>query len=795
MAMAPGADRTSVADVEQRGRPHAEGARARTWSRPWLLVSVSLSLLWLLTAGTLALRTQANQSVGADWSLQTEHVRYQLERILQLLADAHTGAQGDAQLRAVLSDMQAEESRLLPLRRAAQAHDQRNALLLLWCSDALGVLLILLAMHFTRRDDARVRRAQGQLATTLRSIADGVIATDADGAVRFMNPVAERLTGWTETGAHGQPLTDVVRIIDEDTGNAIESPARQALAPGGSVQLPAHAILLARDGSARPIADSGAPVIDERGRVQGMVLVFRDVSAERAVKRGLQLREAELQIINDHVRFPIAHLDPQHRYLFVNRAYAERLGRTPDECEGRHVREIAGDAAYDAVRPYIEEALAGHTVEFEVEIPYAGELGSRWMRCIYAPVRDETGAIHSFVAAVTDITDRKQAEKQLQQLFVAVDTEKDRLSLVLNSINDEVWFADPQGRFTLANPAALREFGLTSVQGLGIAGVVEGLLILRPDGSPRPTAQAPPLRALTGEIVLREEEIVRTPRTGTLRHREVSAAPVRDRSGQIIGAVAVVRDITEHKRAETALREADRRKDEFLATLSHELRNPLAPIRTAAQILATPAASPQQYQWAQTVIQRQVTHMSLLLDDLLEVTRITQGKLELKRQQVLLSSVIDAAVETARPVIDGKRHRLNVTLPTTPIWLDADPLRLSQMLSNLLVNAAKYTDPEGHIQVTVASADGRLDIMVRDNGIGLSRESMGRIFDMFSQVSGKSANSEGGLGIGLALVKGLAELHGGSIEVASEGLGRGSQFTIHLPLLPPPGAAGDGARS
>jgi PAS domain S-box-containing protein len=721
----------------------ASSGDALSWSRRLVLL-MAASMLLLVGVSAVALRTQFSQRVGAGWVLHTEQVRYQLVHILQLVVDAHSGAQSYAlvgaepaaaasreaasalapevaslqklvadnpqqqllagrlaalahelsvsdetllqaahegkaahvhalvadeatqqlmqQLRAVLSAMQSEETRLLQLRRAAADRAQRTTLLALWLSGGLGVLLMIVVVYFTRREAAKVRRT------------------------------------------------------------------------------------------------------------------------DQAARRLLQVRDAELQIINDHVRFPIAHCDPRHHYVFVNRAYAERLGLTPEQCAGKHIRDVAGESAYQAVRPHMESALAGRVADFELEIPYAGALGSRWMRCIYAPVRGESGEVHSFVAAVIDITDKKRDEKELQRLFTAVDAERDRLSLVLDSINDEVWFADAHGRFTLANPAALREFNVPGVEGLDIFRIAGSLVVLRADGSPRPPEEAPPLRALAGESVLREEEIVRTPRTGMLRHREISAVPVRDRTGGILGAVAVVRDITDRKRAEAALREADRRKDEFLATLSHELRNPLAPIRTAVQILAAPQLSPEQFKWALAVIQRQVQHMALLLDDLLDVARITQGKLELRKRRVTLGSVIDSSVETARPFIDQKQHRLSVALPAESISVEADPLRLSQMLSNLLVNAAKYTDAGGHIQLIASRHEDRLELTVKDNGIGLSQESMGRIFDMFSQVDGVSANADGGLGIGLALVKGLTELHGGTIEARSEGLRLGSQFIIRLPL-------------
>jgi nitrogen-specific signal transduction histidine kinase len=233
---------------------------------------------------------------------------------------------------------------------------------------------------------------------------------------------------------------------------------------------------------------------------------------------------------------------------------------------------------------------------------------------------------------------------------------------------------------------------------------------------------------------------------------------------------------------EAALRESDARKDRFLATLSHELRNPLAPIRNAAQILGSPALPPDRLRWAQAVIQRQVKHMSWLLDDLLDVARITQGKLELKKSRVSLTSIVDAAVEAARPLLDEKRHHLIVDLPPEVLTLEADPLRLAQVFSNLLNNAAKYTDSGGRIELSARVVMNTVSMSVKDNGIGIPPESLDRIFDMFAQIDSQSSRTDGGLGIGLSLVKGLVELHGGTTEVASAGPGRGSEFTVTFPL-------------
>jgi PAS domain S-box-containing protein len=239
-------------------------------------------------------------------------------------------------------------------------------------------------------------------------------------------------------------------------------------------------------------------------------------------------------------------------------------------------------------------------------------------------------------------------------------------------------------------------------------------------------------------------------------------------------------DITQRKLAERDLIEADRRKDEFLATLAHELRNPLAPIRQAALIARNENASDAQKRWSNNVIERQVQHMSLLLDDLLDVSRITHGTLQLRKQQTDLQSIVGAAVETARPLIDERRHQLVIEVPES-LQVNGDPLRLAQVLSNLLTNAAKYTNPQGTIRVTCSQQDEELAIVVEDSGIGIATEDLPKVFGMFAQVRSAQDHAAGGLGIGLALAKGIVELHGGRIEAASGGVGHGSRFTVRLP--------------
>jgi PAS domain S-box-containing protein len=239
------------------------------------------------------------------------------------------------------------------------------------------------------------------------------------------------------------------------------------------------------------------------------------------------------------------------------------------------------------------------------------------------------------------------------------------------------------------------------------------------------------------------------------------------------------------RQSEEALREADRRKDEFLALLAHELRNPLAPIRYALASARKSGRTPEQQKRAEDVIERQVIHMSRLLDDLLDISRITRGTLELKRSVTELTVVVGTAIEAARPILDAKRHELSVDLPKHAIRIEADPVRLAQVFSNLLINAAKYTDPGGKIELSASLQNGEVAICVRDNGIGIAEDMMPRLFTLFSQARSALERSEGGLGVGLALARGLVGLHGGRIEARSDGPGRGSEFVVRLPVAEP----------
>jgi PAS domain S-box-containing protein len=362
---------------------------------------------------------------------------------------------------------------------------------------------------------------------------------------------------------------------------------------------------------------------------------------------------------------------------------------------------------------------------------------------------------------------RAAAEKNEQRFSVALESSVVPFSILTpvrerdGRIGDFVW--------TYLNPSAAEALGreISELLGNGIGAVLPGAW------------EVPGLFERYVTVVESGEQCefeIQTAATNQgVRWYNVVAAPLQ-------GSVAVwFANITGRKRHEEDLQDADRRKDDFLATLAHELRNPLAPIRQGVRIAAAGNSTDAQRRWSLAIIERQVQHMSLLLDDLLDVSQIGRGRLLLRKSREPLTSLIETAIETARPHIEAKRHRLEKSLPPSPVVLEIDPVRIAQVLGNLLTNAAKYTDPGGWIHISAGHDAQDFVIRVKDNGIGLSEEQQSQVFEMFSQVPAALERSQGGLGIGLALARGLIALHGGSIVASSAGLGRGTEFCVRLP--------------
>jgi PAS domain S-box-containing protein len=655
--------------------------------------------------------------------------------------------------------------------------------------------------------------------TTLASIGDAVIATDTQGRVTFLNGVAEALTGWKMADAAGQPLDLIFRIHNEQSREPAENPAARALREGAAIGLANHTILVARDGTERPIDDSAAPIKDSAGVVSGVVLVFRDITQRRRLEllqrdqqgeleRQVRERTADLERSREVFRllieggrdYAIYMLDPDGRVVSWNPGAEAIKGYREDEIIGQHFSRFYLPEDVRDRKPERELEAARRTGKYSEEDWRVRKDGTRfWASVLITALFDPGGTLRGFSKVTRDRTEQKEAEDQARRLSAEraareqsertaelVQGQREQLRVTLESIGDAVIATDLRGHITLLNGVAQRLTGWSGPEAVGKP--LAAVFIIRNEHSGLPV-ENPVVRVLReGKTVGLANHTVLVARDGSTVPIDDSAAPILDREGQVAGVVMVFREVTERRRLESELQarleelaEAERKKDEFLAILAHELRNPLAPLRNAVLLLQR-SENPVANREVLALMERQLVHLIRLVSDLLDVSRISRGALALRRKPVELAAVVASALETSRPLIERRGHQLSVTLPADPLWVDADLIRMSQVLVNLLNNAAKYTESGGLIRLTVIREGSDAVVSVADTGIGIRPELLPAIFEMFTQVDRSLERSQGGLGIGLSLAKRLVHLHGGSIEARSEGPGRGSEFVVRLPV-------------
>jgi PAS domain S-box-containing protein len=372
------------------------------------------------------------------------------------------------------------------------------------------------------------------------------------------------------------------------------------------------------------------------------------------------------------------------------------------------------------------------------------------------------------LASVVDISERKRLEASVRE-------REARYSLLAETVPEILYTADPEGHYDYLNQRYYAFTGQSPENAFG-DGWIEAV---HPEDRVRVQTR---WRESVSQGEPFDTEFRLRCHDGSYKWFCSHSLPVRDEQGRILKWFGVTADVNEQKRAQEVLRELDRRKDEFLAMLAHELRNPLAPIRNAVQVMRRLDPLETKLQWVREVIDRQVKHMTCLVNDLLDVSRITQGKVRLHLQAVELAEVAADTIEAVRPLMEARKHRLTVKLPPGPVRLTADPTRLVQILENLLSNAAKYTPNGGHIELTLEPADTQVRLRVEDDGVGMAPEMLAWIFEPFAQAEQSLDRSAGGLGIGLTLVRRLVELHGGTVRAFSAGPGRGSEFVVSLPI-------------
>jgi len=690
----------------------------------------------------------------------------------------------------------------------------------------LTCLFIIAFGEVSRRSQRRLDEHREQLRVTLTSIGDAVISTDPAGYITYLNPVAESLTGWRTTEAVGEALATVFRIVNESSRQPVENPVEKALREGVVVGLANHTVLIRKDGTELPIDDSAAPMHDAEGRISGCVLIFRDITARRRIEK----QEAEslaaasfLAAIVTSSQDAIVSKTVDGTIQSWNEGAERLFGYSAAEAIGKNIRLIIPADRASEEDQIIAHIRAGKRVDhFEtIRVRKDGTLVP--ISVSISPIRNRAGEVIGASKIARDISERIEVQERLQTSAARAAAD---LSAMARLREVGATCASPEGvdsdclKEILDGALELSRAEKGNIQVLDSSGVLtiavqrgfdEPFLsffsrVRAGDGSACGKAMQGTERIVVEDIT-QSELFAGQPSQQVLLDagvRAVQSIPLVSSTGRILGIISThfvrphrpgerelqfldllarqAADYLERKQYVQSLKDADRRKDEFLAMLAHELRNPLAAIRNAIQVLLLDASPAADLRRSREIIDVQAQHMVRLLDDLLDVSRISHDKLVIRKERLELKSILQDSVETIRPLAEDLRHKVTICLPPGSIYVHGDRVRLAQIFSNLLNNACKYTQRGGQIWLTSQPHGSDIVVSVKDSGIGISGEELSHVFDMFMQADKSVERSHGGLGLGLTLVKRLVEMHDGSIEAFSDGPGLGSEFVVRLPM-------------
>ena len=600
--------------------------------------------------------------------------------------------------------------------------------------------------------------------TILESITDGFYALDADWRFTYINASGQRMLDRSPGDLIGKTLWDEYPGV---AGSEFEQVFRRVASGQGSESLTAF----------YPDFDRWYEVI-AYPVAEGLSVYFRDVTGSRKVERERQQFAALVDASPDFIG--VAGLD--QRGLYINRAGEALIGLEPGQVSSIAIPDIFPESERARILSLVADSEGGKEVVVDTWFQHlqTGQLiPVSWSSLI---LRDTSGNVSGYATVTRDLTERNKAENLLR-----VSEERQRLALDAAELG--MWHVDPATRATQTDARFRAIFGTTEEW----TDYYQSFAVTHPDDLLAVQAAVAAAIRLEDTIPCAIEFRINYP-DGSIHWVFAKGRSSFEGTGPTRRAVSfdgTVADITDRKRGEEErerlvdqLKEQDQRKDEFLATLAHELRNPLAPIRNGLQILRRTTDDLDATEKTRLMMERQINQMVHLIDDLLDLSRISRGKITLRRERITLAEAIEQAIEATRPAIEKAGHELMIDMPTEPIYVDADLTRLTQVFSNLLNNAAKFTKQGGRVLVAVKQSDTEVKVSVTDNGIGIAADMLTRVFEMFTQVDGGLGQPHGGLGIGLCIVQRLVDMHGGSVLVRSSGLGRGSEFVVRLPLAP-----------
>jgi len=647
---------------------------------------------------------------------------------------------------------------------------------------------VILAAIKTRQHQYQIRDAlaeRDRQAATFVSLIEnapfGVYVVDSDFRLQHVSTAAQKVFR-TVRPLIGRDFAEVLRIIwTEPFASETISRFRHTLETGDPYAAPAATERRADIGQVESYDWKIERIALPNGR-HGAVCYFYDVTERKQAEEERERLARQRQLALDAARLGWWHIDPATSRVTYDKRYADIYGLSGHE---RLVSEISplihpddSESVWAAVKAAINTVdPKSYFVEYRVNRP-DGE--TRWVQAHGLATFEGEGAARtpaSFVGTVSDVTDRRRAEDELRD-------KTERLNLLLENVYDyAVIISDTEDRIIEWQGGAERITGYAPAEAIGLT--TDFIFTPEDQASRRPQLELQ-TAAKTGRA---ENTRWHVRKDGVRFFAHGVTVALRDEAQRLRGFGKVFRDATAEKEAAEALRDADRRKDQFLATLAHELRNPLAPISNALQVWPLIEGDSQAATEIREMMERQVKQMIRLIDDLLDVSRITRGKIELRKESLDLATVVQGAIEGVRPFVDACGHLLTVELPPEPARLIGDSGRLVQVLGNLVHNAAKYTGRDGQIRVSAGIEEGIAVITVQDTGPGIPSEMLASVFEMFSQVDQTLDRSHGGLGIGLTLVRTLVELHGGSVTAANRTDGAGCEFTVRLPALTPDGAS------